>query len=72
MAPSAVDSAIKSGQKAWVIVFDIDNFKAINDSNGQAIGDDALREVAGIARDLLRPSVMAATGSVLDELPPGR
>ena len=38
-----------------VIVMDVDDFKAINDTYGHNIGDQALREVAGALQGALRP-----------------
>jgi diguanylate cyclase (GGDEF)-like protein len=38
-----------------VIVMDVDDFKAINDTYGHNIGDQALREVAGALQSALRP-----------------
>ena len=38
-----------------VIVMDVDDFKAINDTYGHNVGDQALREVAGALQAALRP-----------------
>ena len=38
-----------------LVIFDIDDFKAINDTFGHAVGDDALRKVTEIAAGLIRP-----------------
>ena len=43
------------GSPVSVVIFDIDDFKAINDTYGHAVGDDALRKVTEIASRLVRP-----------------
>lgn len=46
-----------------LILFDIDYFKAINDTHGHDIGDIALRAVADCARSVVRPTdVLARLG----------
>ena len=38
-----------------LMVMDLDNFKAINDSHGHHVGDRALREIARVLRAAIRP-----------------
>ncbi len=42
------------GEPIAVIVGDVDNFKAINDEHGHAVGDAALRDIADALREALR------------------
>jgi diguanylate cyclase (GGDEF)-like protein len=44
----------RNGKAMYVIVFDIDHFKAVNDRHGHAVGDDALCHVTALASSVLR------------------
>ncbi len=46
--------ALHANSSVCLILFDLDNFKAINDDHGHDVGDDVLREVASRVRDGLR------------------
>ena len=71
----AVRTARRTAEAVVVMVFDMDRFKAINDTLGHPIGDQVLREVGRRVRDALRDSdvvsrlggdefaVLLATGS---------
>lgn len=63
-----------SGEQVAVILFDIDHFKAINDTHGHDMGDLALQAVANCARQIIRPSDFLARlgGDEFAILLPGR
>ncbi len=44
------------GSCASLVIFDVDDFKQINDRHGHAAGDDVLRKIARIGQGLLRPT----------------
>ncbi len=45
----------RTGSPVSLLVLDVDRFKSVNDTFGHLAGDDALRLVAEVARDLLKP-----------------
>lgn len=51
-----LDRVAKDDASYYVAVLDVDHFKAVNDNFGHLIGDDVLRQVARIMKDVLRKS----------------
>ncbi len=56
----AVRTSKRTGEPFVVMLFDMDRFKAINDTLGHPIGDQVLREVGGRVRRALRDSDVVA------------
>jgi diguanylate cyclase (GGDEF)-like protein len=56
----AVRTARRAGQGLSVLLLDMDRFKAINDTLGHPVGDQALREVGRRVRNALRDSDIVA------------
>jgi diguanylate cyclase (GGDEF)-like protein len=47
--------AERLGSQVGILVLDLDDFKEINDTHGHHVGDRALREVARVLREAIRP-----------------
>jgi diguanylate cyclase (GGDEF)-like protein len=55
----STERALSRGPVA-ILMGDLDNFKALNDTRGHLVGDEVLREVGRVIRDTLRIGDMAA------------
>jgi diguanylate cyclase (GGDEF)-like protein len=55
--------AVRHQRPLSLIIFDLDEFKAINDTYGHLCGDFILKQVASLAREMIRPEqVLARVG----------
>jgi len=55
LASIHVAKSLRSGIDCFIIIFDLDNFKAVNDTHGHLAGDNVLKEVAQRVKKTIRP-----------------
>ncbi len=58
--PVEIARANRGGEPLSLLVIDLDDFKAINDSQGHQAGDRLLKEVAAAWREVVRPTDLIA------------
>lgn len=56
----AANEVLRSGQRAAIVLADLDRFKLLNDTEGHAAGDQALRAYAHALTTVLRPTDVIA------------
>jgi diguanylate cyclase (GGDEF)-like protein len=55
-----VRRADRTGEQLALLLVDIDDFKALNDRHGHAVGDHVLRQVGGLLNEVVRDSDLPA------------
>lgn len=54
VANAELHQVLRFGKRASLVMIDIDRFKSINDTHGHAAGDDVLRAVATLSKNVVR------------------
>ncbi len=54
-ATRQIAAASNTDQKFYIVIFDIDKFKKINDTYGHLVGDEVLKDITAITKCVLHP-----------------
>ncbi|MCL1829036.1 MAG: GGDEF domain-containing protein [Oscillospiraceae bacterium] len=55
LASFQIARSVRTGVDCFIIIFDLDHFKSVNDTHGHQAGDEVLREMAKRVKKTIRP-----------------